>query len=337
MGLETFGINTATNAVNGLVGMAIGQYAQDRNDRRQLDMQSKLQAMQEAGNKRMAAYTQNLGKEMWDYTNYENQMKHMKAAGLNPALMYGQGGGGGSTANGGSASGVSGGSAPVGGGEIGMGLQSAMQMQLLQSQKAVLDSQANKNNVEAAKTAGVDTEQTKATTENLWQGLTNARNEEGIQRLKMRMMNIENFEKQSSQGDRLDYITLQTMKATQELRSAAAQANLDQGTVDNKIKIIQQEAIGAVIKNELQQQQINVNNAQMQKWAAEVAQGWQGLSQNDRRIKLQAWEDEIKAQFPGISQTAGKLFNNVLEGIDEIFNASKGTHRTYDVPKDIKH
>ena len=30
--------------------------------------------------------------EMWDYTNYENQVKHLEAAGLNPALLYGQGG-----------------------------------------------------------------------------------------------------------------------------------------------------------------------------------------------------------------------------------------------------
>ena len=41
--------------------------------------------------------------EMWDYTNYKNQVKHLEAAGLNPALLYGQGGGGGATAAGGNA------------------------------------------------------------------------------------------------------------------------------------------------------------------------------------------------------------------------------------------
>ena len=33
-------------------------------------------------------------------TNYENQKQHIKNAGLNPALMYGMGGGGGISANG---------------------------------------------------------------------------------------------------------------------------------------------------------------------------------------------------------------------------------------------
>ena len=117
-GLETFGINTAQNAASGLIGMAIGGATAKWNDKRQLEMQQKLQEMQEAGNKRMANYTQGLNKEMWDYTNYENQMKHMKAAGLNPALMYGQGGGGGSTANGGSAGSVNAPKAATPGNEV---------------------------------------------------------------------------------------------------------------------------------------------------------------------------------------------------------------------------
>ena len=57
------------------------------NDNRQLSMQQKLMEMQEAANRRQADYTQNLNKDMWDYTNYENQVKHLEAAGLNPALL----------------------------------------------------------------------------------------------------------------------------------------------------------------------------------------------------------------------------------------------------------
>lgn len=336
MGAEAFAINTATNLASGLIGLGIGQYAQNKNDERQLSMQQKLQAMQEAGNKRMADYSQGLAKDMWDYTNYENQMKHMKEAGLNPALMYGQGGGGGTTANGGSASGISGGAAPTGGGEIGMGIQAGLQMQMQQAQIELARSQANKNDVEAAKTAGVDTKLAEANVENAWQGLENARNANDIQRLQKTMMNIENYEKQASQEDRLDYIALQTRMATKALVSAGAQAQVDVASIDSRIKIIQQEAIGAAIRNELSKAQITLTQEQVKKISADIAQGWEGLSQNNRRIKLQAWGDEIKAQFPGVSQVIGKLGNTLLEGIDEIFNASKGTHRVYDVPKGIK-
>ena len=55
--------------------------------------------------------------EMWDYTNYENQVKHLEAAGLNPALLYGQGGAGGASTAGGAVGNGQGtpGQAPSGG------------------------------------------------------------------------------------------------------------------------------------------------------------------------------------------------------------------------------
>ena len=40
-------------------------------------------------NKEAAAQSQAYAKEMFDYTGYENQVKQMKAAGLNPALLNG--------------------------------------------------------------------------------------------------------------------------------------------------------------------------------------------------------------------------------------------------------
>ena len=39
-------------------------------------------------------------KELWDETNYPAQVKMMEQAGLNPALLYGKGGGGGATTGG---------------------------------------------------------------------------------------------------------------------------------------------------------------------------------------------------------------------------------------------
>ena len=49
---------------------------------------------------------------MWNTTNYGAQVEHLKAAGLNPALMYGTGGGGGSTTAGAISSGQATGQGP---------------------------------------------------------------------------------------------------------------------------------------------------------------------------------------------------------------------------------
>jgi hypothetical protein len=110
-------------------------------------------------NKEQAKYSQGLAMEYWDYTNWENQVDHLKKAGLNPALMYAKGGAGGQT-GGGQAQGV--GLSPsnqeaVKAQQIGIALQLAQ----LKSQIEVNESVAKKNTAEAEKTAGVDTEAAK--------------------------------------------------------------------------------------------------------------------------------------------------------------------------------
>lgn len=114
-------------------------------------------------NKEAAAINQGYAKEMWDYTNFENQRKHMEAANLNPALMYGMGGAaGGSASNSGTVGG--GGSLPgtnpvsAGAQAGGMTIQGAMMM----SEIAKNFAQANKDDADAEKKKGVDTEEAKA-------------------------------------------------------------------------------------------------------------------------------------------------------------------------------
>ena len=102
-------------------------------------------------------------KEMWNYTNAENQRQHYENAGLNPALMYGLGGAGGASTNGAQGQGTS----AVGGNEVSAGSQAAMmglQMQAIESQVKLNEANAKKAEADANKTAGVDTEQTKSLT-----------------------------------------------------------------------------------------------------------------------------------------------------------------------------
>jgi len=154
--------DTVSSATNTGLGLIVGGI----NDRRQIKQQGKLQEMQIKGMKEMADYNYGKQLQMWQDTGYEAQKAQMKAAGLNPGLMYGMSGGGGQTVGTGSGGGPTGGTAPVGGGEamgmIGMGLQ----MELLRAQKDVMESQAQKNRADAALTAGAQTGNVKEDTEN---------------------------------------------------------------------------------------------------------------------------------------------------------------------------
>ena len=104
----------------------------------------------------MAKNNQQRNKDLWDYTNYENQKQHIKNAGLNPALMYGMGGGGGVSANGAQGQGVT---QPTDR-SVEMKLKQqgmALQLANVMSQTRLNESQAEKNKAEAEKISGVDT------------------------------------------------------------------------------------------------------------------------------------------------------------------------------------
>lgn len=79
------------SVVNGLFGIAGGMMTQSASFRNN----KKLMGLQAKYNQEAATYSNELQKNLWDYTNAENQKKHLINAGLNPALMYGQSGAGG--------------------------------------------------------------------------------------------------------------------------------------------------------------------------------------------------------------------------------------------------
>lgn len=128
--LEQLGMQAATGAVGGLMGLGLG----GMQDRRQYKQQEKMQKLQIQGQKELTDYNAMKQLQMWKDTSYGAQKEQMKLAGINPALMYGMGGGGGQSSNVNSGS-VSGGGGPSTGGEMQGMMGMAMQMALLKAQK----------------------------------------------------------------------------------------------------------------------------------------------------------------------------------------------------------
>ena len=116
-------------------------------------------ALQNQYQQQAAAKSQQYAKEYWDYTNTENQVQHLKNAGLNIGLMYGQSGAGGMGANGGARQ-----ESPEQpqGNPVAMALQTQQieqQRRMNDAQIALAEAQANKANEEAKKIGGVDIEE----------------------------------------------------------------------------------------------------------------------------------------------------------------------------------
>lgn len=153
MGLLNFLNKGGGGLITGLAGTIAGaaSSAKDRDLQRELQQKQmeygrEMYALQSADedrrmeqqnewNKEAAAQSQQYAKEMFDYTGYENQVKQMKAAGLNPALL-----------NGGSGSPGQAHGATVNPATAmqPMGLQVALQAQQTAAQTALINAQAEK-------------------------------------------------------------------------------------------------------------------------------------------------------------------------------------------------
>ena len=94
------------NGISSIFGAGLDAAMSSGTANEQWGNQLKLMEIQNRYNEQMAKNNQLRNKDLWDYTNYENQKQHIINAGLNPALMYGMGGGGGVSANGAQGQGV---------------------------------------------------------------------------------------------------------------------------------------------------------------------------------------------------------------------------------------
>lgn len=147
----------------GLAGTIAGMNSQEQAMQDQWRLEKEKMALQAKYNKEQADYSQQLALDMWNKTNYEEQVKHMRQAGLNPALLYSKGGAGGSTSGAGTAAPVSDGNTQA----IGMGLQ-AKQIAIGQAQQMA---ETAKTIAEAAKISGVDTESIKTSIKKMLQDI----------------------------------------------------------------------------------------------------------------------------------------------------------------------
>ena len=147
-GLITGLANTITGAVQNKKALAWQkeQWKQSMDYGREMwgkqnDAENERMALQNQWNKEAAAQSQQYAKEMFDYTGYENQVKQMKAAGLNPALMNGGGGSAGQASAGAEVQ-------PAQAFQP-MGIQMALQAQQVMANTQLANAQADKTRAEA--------------------------------------------------------------------------------------------------------------------------------------------------------------------------------------------
>lgn len=159
-GLAKSGASSLTGLMTGGISQALGlSWSPQQAMKEQWKYNRNIMALQNQYQQQAAAQSQQYAKDYWDYTNAENQIRHLKNAGLNVGLMYGQSGAGGMGASGGAHQ-----ASPEQpqGNPVGMALQVQQleqQRRMNDAQISLAEAQASKANEEAKKISGVDTQE----------------------------------------------------------------------------------------------------------------------------------------------------------------------------------
>lgn len=158
-GLASAGASSLTGLITGGLSQALGiSWSPKKAMKEQMKYNKEIMAIQNQYQQKAAEQSQKYAKEYWDYTNAENQAEHLKKAGLNIGLMYGQSGAGGMGASGGARQ-----ESPdqPQGNPVAMALQTQQieqQRRMNEAQITLTNAQAKKAEEEAKKIGGVDTD-----------------------------------------------------------------------------------------------------------------------------------------------------------------------------------
>lgn len=308
-------IPAAIGLGTGIIETAVQQGITSRNAREQVK-----------NSKKLMDYQQQKQYEMWLKTNYGAQVEQLQKAGLNPALMYGMSGGGGTTTGNASATAPMQQTPQI----AGMGLQAAQiiqQNKLIDAQVKNLEADANKKNIEAGKTAGVDTEEAKARIEKMAQETDNMREEWVLKRYQQKIIAIEGWQKEKTTDAQIKIVETQAQQAIQQLKIMQADAEVKQATKDELITITKQQIIEQAVRIAATNKQIQKTDAEINKMATEIQQQWtklsqetRGLDQKDTELRIKKFEADIKAAYPGLWNVAGKVITDTERLLNKAFN-----------------
>lgn len=292
-------LGMAKGVLNTATGGLLNKAFQSGEDARQYEKQKEYQDLQIKGAKEMTTFNQEAALGM-KRAEYKAAREGIENAGLNAALMYGQGGAGGMT--------VPNGQMPSGGnaGDANQAIGNNIQLGMLTAQQDLIQAQTEKTKAEAEQIAGAGTDNITADTAN--------------KKLQNDLMKI-----QANIGNRtIDQVVQQIWSATQEAAGRAMEA-VNRGIIardsaNDQINQIKTDAANAIIQGMAMKQDIKLSQAKITEISQSISQKWQELnlqsSKNnyEHRDRLKAIEDytENALYVAGIHAT-GQLIGDMVK------------------------
>lgn len=290
------------------IGM-LGMMEQNRRQNKQNAFQKQLMNIQFKNQKTLDQLGFDNQLKMWEDTNYPAQMRMLKQAGLNPGLLYGMSGAGGS-----STGTQTGGQAASGNANSPMDINGAINAAKAAAEIDLMKAQANKTEKEANVVGETGVREAEARINKMISETTN-------ENLKSELIKLQ------SQGQEIEN-TYKPYLLDAELNQYAANLNILQqqyeltaDQYDSLVALAEANAVGAVLNNELTKSKTKLTDEQKREIENSIQQKWEQLDINwqtldvdklykEESIKIQKFEAELKEEFPNIANVTGSLFRD---------------------------
>lgn len=208
--------------------------------------------------------------DMWNKTNYGAQIEHMKAAGLNPGLIYGMKGGGGVTTGSGSATAEG----RPGSMNTGMAMQSAAQLGLMQANIKALEAKAEKDSADAAKTKGVDTDLAVSQIDLLKKQATTEEQKAIIAQWEGEIKKWDAHIKMNSWEDSVTMIQRELERLENEVDKGTKDKAIRNGYWDEYVSAARADMASKILQNEAMKAGIALTSAQINKIGQDIQTAW---------------------------------------------------------------
>lgn len=265
-------MSAGTQAAGNFINEGMGLLFQPMKNKQQLKQARRLQDLSLEGEAIRLERNRKAAMQMWHDTNYGPQVEEMKKAGINPALLYGMGGGGGTTASvqSGGVSEQRADTARSSGGDIGMGIQ----LQLMSAQKEALLAKAELDRASAKKTGGVDTELAQAQT-------GNAKADTELKRLHGEIAQVAASVSRQTINEQMRVWEQMVEKNDKEIKQIGLQNKLSEETMEDQKKLLNNQVATEAVKAALM-------NAQKENTDQDTKVKAQEILESEQRIKYMA-------------------------------------------------
>ena len=338
-GLASSGASSLTGTITSGISRALGlSWSPEKAMKEQWKYNKDLMALQNKYQQQAAAQSQQYSKDYWDYTNAENQVQHLKNAGLNIGLMYGQSGAGGMGASGGANQ-----ASPEQpqGNPVGMALQVQQieqQRRMNDAQIALAEAQASKAKEEAKKIGGVDTDKAIQEIKTMIQqeGWYKADADLRVQ------LKTESAETVKEIQERVELLKKEQYTEEQKAKKFYEEAMTqieEQNVLAKKWEVLNEEAIGKRINNQILQETKDVLIKSVAlKNAVLIAEAFNlnesGKTEGKKRDELDASIKELLARADREKMDA-ETFRKEVEGQIERWRAQTGLETWKNVNESI--